>query len=366
MVIHIALLFFVLILALFNYARHVGFNKKNELFLSLTFICIFLIQGLRSKNVGWDTSKYYDAYYYISIVPVFGFRWEPLFVLLNRFALMISDSPQTIFILSSALINYFTAKFIYDNSKDDISCFWMVFLYITLMPYFNSMNQIRAYLAISIGVHSYSILKTSQRKIDYLRALLVIGVAVGFHRTALILLSIPFVMAMPRVQLKDILFVCALFGVLVIAFDPIVSLAVRAFPVYNKYLNSTYMEGMSASGYHLSVSFIKLLLFVLYFLENGRCKSRDHQSLSHEAVFCLFSILLSILRFKISFAVRMGYYFDLLCFLFLAKSPLKTSKRNARIIYSVLLLFGIVSFFYIIYSPNGSRGTADYTFFWSM
>ncbi len=363
MFVHFFLLFAICIFGALTYNKKLVTRKMNRSFICISFFLIFLVQGLRSKNVGWDTPVYYFYYHIMPSVPVFGYRWEPLYVLLNKIANMVSGNPQMLFILASGIINVLLAKFCLDNFDKDSSAFWIIFLYVTLRPYFNSMNLLRQYLAIAVAIQSYSVLKRELSTRNYIFAALFILFGFFFHRTALILVLIPLVLSLKKVGIKELFFALLISVVLLLLFDQILILALRLFPIYRRYLSTDFIEGLSGSGYHYIIALVKAVLLTYYYI-NNRKKVREEILLGHEAMFCLLSIIMTFLRVKISFAVRIGYYFELPSLMFMAKAPQFTTQRSKTIIYCLLFLLGIVSFTYLLLSPTGSRGCSDYTFFW--
>ena len=364
MIIHFALVSFICIYGAIIYLdKSFVHRKRNRSFVIATFFLIFLIQALRSKNVGWDTINYYNLAQYIPRLHVINSRWEPMFVILYKFSNMLTPDPQMLFVLSAAIINCLIGKFILDNSEETESAFWMTFLHVTLLPYFNSMNQLREYLAIAIGVQSYTNLKHEYSKLAFIKSVLLIFVAFLFHRVALVMLLIPMVMYLRKIGVKEIFLIIIASAAFVIGFDYVIQLVIRVFPIYARYMETDYAEGLSGSGFHFFIAAIKILFLVFYYINTNK-KALKAQMLNKESVFCMVSIVLTFLRLRISFAVRVGYYFDLMAFLFMTKTAFYTTKNNRFVIYPLLLTAGIISFTYLLMSPFGSRGTSVYTFFW--
>ncbi|KRS21860.1 hypothetical protein AAY72_06325 [Alishewanella sp. WH16-1] len=169
----------VLIILLFKIA-----SIKNDRLNSIFFICIliylFFIAGFRG-SVGSDTAVYADIYmvYLQENYPVFGFRFEPAFILLMKVCSFFSDDYQLVLIVYSFL----QSVFLYLVLVRVRYPFFFILVYVLVFYLQFHLNTIRVGLAVLIFI--YSLQQNSTR-----RSVIFLVLALLNHFSILLLIPI--------------------------------------------------------------------------------------------------------------------------------------------------------------------------------
>ncbi len=158
-------------------------NKKRikKFFLILCFFQMFLIQGLRSIDVGTDTSFYVNVYnnflnseYYSYLFTHYEIGFQKLYMVLR----FLNADSQVLLLVVSAITMLGFGIFIYKNSTDVVLS---TFIF-SCMFYPNSFNIMRQYLAIAIVINSLTLI--FNRK--YITASIIIAIGTLFHSMAIV------------------------------------------------------------------------------------------------------------------------------------------------------------------------------------
>lgn len=204
---------------------------------SLIFVLLFLVSALR-YGIGTD---YFYAYYPTFFRITSGMKVsdnEPLFYLLNLTIGKFTNNPQWLFAISSFLFALLICAYIYDESKNYIYSFFLLF---TTEAYFVSLNNIRQCLAFAISVYALRYLK-QEKYITY--ALFIVAAALMHNSSIIYLAFIPVHMfsnramkVMPIVVAASIIFK-GILSTSVISF--IISHTIlKEYLIYSLYLNNT-------------------------------------------------------------------------------------------------------------------------------
>lgn len=202
--------------------------RLRRLLLSLAFLPLFLVSACRYK-VGVDYNNYawiFKAINFTDEKTHVEFGYE----LLNKIIGFFTDNPDIIFVVTSAIIILFFAKGIIDTS----SCIpYSLYLFITLGFFFYSMNSIRHFMALSI----YFFAVRFMRKQEFLKFLLCIILATGFHKIALI--AIPLYFILTRKFKISYYLIIAVFLAILAVFNQQILNFIFMF-VYTSYKGSVY------------------------------------------------------------------------------------------------------------------------------
>lgn len=157
--------------------------KHKKLYLTICFLQMILIQGLRDISVGTDTKFYVDIYnnylnsqFYSWQFTHFEYGFQMLYNIFHKLNL---TSQQMLMIISFVTMFGF-AHFIYKNSAN---VYISTFIF-ACMLYPNSFNIMRQFLAMSIAINSYQFIMDKK----YIKGLLIILIASLFHVTAYLML----------------------------------------------------------------------------------------------------------------------------------------------------------------------------------
>jgi len=184
MIVYISML--LLSLACMYEASKQADSKKKYLYCFLAFLPFLLVSGFRF-GVGTD----YIRRYYVDFSRIIDGQeitnLEPGFYLMLKANVQIADKPYLLFFVCSLLINGFIFFVIAKESKDKILS---VCIYFFLGFFFDSLNIMRQYLAISIVFIGYYYLLKDKSKGRIIFFIASVIVASLFHSTALITLAL--------------------------------------------------------------------------------------------------------------------------------------------------------------------------------
>ena len=160
-------------------------NEDNKVKKNVYRICIivpfFLISGLRYK-VGTDYMFRYVPNYLTILHGGNVESLEILFRILIKLAILLNSDYATLFILSSAIITGLFFTSIFKNSKNIIIS---TIIFFAGSFFFESMNLVRQFIAMSILFLSYKFLLKKDKKIYWLIS---VFIAALFHTMSLIFL----------------------------------------------------------------------------------------------------------------------------------------------------------------------------------
>lgn len=151
----------------------------KSVYFWFVFIPVWLIMGLR-YGVGKDYFSYKNIFEEIGNGVTFSYI-ERGYVVLNRLINRLTHKSAYLFLTTSFMIVFFFMKTIWKYSR---SVVLSSVLFITLGYYFNAMNAVRQFMAISISFYAIQYIN---RK-DWFKFLTAILIASTFHTSALILL----------------------------------------------------------------------------------------------------------------------------------------------------------------------------------
>lgn len=162
-------------------------NQYNIGGLSFFFICIplWLIMGFR-YNIGMDYLSYKEIFEDIA-EGKFSLYWhiETAYRILNLIISKIFNHYVVLFLVTGFVIVFFHLKTIFENSK---SIYLSLLVYICLGYYFNAMNGIRQFIAISFCFYA---LKYMEKKC-FLKYCMWVLLAACFHKSAMVCIPVYF------------------------------------------------------------------------------------------------------------------------------------------------------------------------------
>ncbi|PYF03256.1 EpsG family protein [Ureibacillus chungkukjangi] len=367
---HYFLIVYILVLGLtLGLGRQI--KQKNIVYLTLTFGLFTLLAALRSSIVGNDTDVYISLFNSISLtgdVSNFFWRYEKGYLYLNKLLSLITTNPQIIIIISSIIIMYGSARYIYKYSQIP----WLsVFLFFTLGYYGMSMNTIRLNIAIVIVLLSYDFLR--ERRL--VKFVITVILASLFHRTAIV-----FLLAWPITKLKfNFKTACILILLsmgLFISFPIILQVALNIFPTYQYYVGSDYLNGeirlASVMNLLVGLSIVLLGIFTNFHKESeaknpfniGRFEKINDGKIM--LLLLVSGVLVTFISFNFNLLDRVGDFFLVFSCVYLpnAINKIYDGKLKVLIIFVVVILFILYSTTIQILRPEWNT-IYPYEFFWS-
>jgi len=315
---------------------------KNGWWCLSAWFILSIIEGLRSFDIGTDTSMYT---YLFSIDGMNSF--EPGFQLLGILVHLITDDP-TYFLLFIALIT--NGLIVYSVYKISSQPFISIFSYITLYYYFQSFNAMRQYIAIGVILVAYSFLRKNKILI-YLIATLI---AIFFHNSAIVgLLLLPYHFfkiskKKPASLLKSLIVPFVLGAMVAIFFKIGLNLFIAIFPKYYVYLQMTEFAGISVVQQIVvnSTIFLAYLLFTdnkEYILPLGT------------------AVALSFMISSVGLLIRFIWFFDIFSIFAIAEIwNTNLIETRSKIILRILILTSSLSFMTYYLAMNVMR-VANYS-----
>ena len=368
MAVHIWLLIYVSVLGAFIYRKKPTI-KQNTIFVVLSFIPIFLIQTLRNRTIGKDTASYYNIFRMVATDTSYYermlIRWEPIYIVLNRWIGQLSTSPQMLFGVCSFIVDFGVAYFIINNIKDRSSAFFAVFFWVCLSTYLNSMNTIRQSMTMSFTMNIYTVLNKEKSKKSISISICLIAIAVMLHASSLICILFFVPHFMKKMNRRRIILSVFIFIAVFMSFSYFFELMLRLFPQYARYIGTDYFEGNdSIGGYYVVLSAFKLILIGLTFLLYE--KDQNANELYWFAWFSIVTIVLYVFKTKIAIASRVVYYFEIFMILYIPLLLQKLKyKRFSFFMIIGLYLIGWILYYHLLSGGfHGSRGCVPYYFFW--
>lgn len=342
----------VSILVIGFFIRKVNINSKStKWFLFLSFLQMFLIQALRSSEVGTDTAYYVNVYdnflnseYYSFLFTHFELGFRFLFFILKE----IGADAQVLLGIVSAVTMFCFAIFIYNNSKD---IRMSTFLF-ACMFYPNSFNILRQYMAISIAINSYYFVKKEQ----YGKAILLIILASMFHTTA-ILMVVPLLLRMVKnwdlIRKLIILssFMFFLFGNKIVG---------TLLPLLGK---EYYLQGFEVNRLIRMTTILTMIFaIILWYFSKKMKNSSNNDEIELLSCIAFVNVDFGILYLRYEFFSRIIELMNLFLLVAIPFGVNSTKSRYRQIIILGTYILGFLLMLNAVY--NSGSGVSEYSVFW--
>lgn len=231
-------------------------KRTNILYLVLISVAMVVLASLRAHTVGIDYDQYANYFAQVSqggwsflISEQNGYRVEPGYSLLNYLVSLVSSDVRVFMAVLSVMIAVLTAVVLYR----DCPVPWMgVFVFVSFNFFGNSMSFLRQSLAIAVYLFAIRYLK-DRRFIPYL---LLVLLAMTFHKSIIIMLPIYFLANLP-------------FNWKTISFYSVGAalLAVLTWPIFNFVTQYVYKTYATENGLYFMIgrdwqtAFVPVLVF---------------------------------------------------------------------------------------------------------
>lgn len=310
------------------------FKREYSICAVLSVLPLFIVSAIRFE-VGTDW-QIYDEYFYAINEGTNKFR-EPLFNLLNRIIYLFTDNSQWLFVAVSALCLIFTFLAIYKQSK---YIPFSIILYFLSTVYFNSLNQLRQAVAMSIFLFAAQYIS----KRDWKKYFFWILVASCIHLSAIIYIPVYFLHHWKADLKKHIV----LFGIVVVSMPvlKVVIIKVISFTPYAWYFESMF-KGNDFLLAGFLISFIILVLFEYYNYVGNRGEDKEFSFMVNMQWLCVVSLLCTAFIPQVS---RISSALEVISLLAIPKMVLYEKNRNQRIIiYCLVVAVLAVKLIYNVY-----------------
>ncbi len=309
-------------------------------FLPMTFVSVFRYE------VGTDW-PIYDEYFHKIAAGVDKFS-EPGFNLLNRVVHLFTEDSWLLFAVCAVIMGIFMFKAFLDQS---VNPGFSILVYVLAGDYFNSQNQIRQAIAMSIFLYAFKYVKVR----DWKRYFFWILVASFMHFSAILYFPIYFLYGLK----VNIPFICYSFVGMCVAL-PILKKAlvfVISHTKYSWYFDSVYnTNDFNLFGFLINSGFLVLLLFYYaYYDKHSRDNSVDGKSVQDgEYNLLLYMYYAATLSTLFSSAVpqmsRITILFAFVTSLLFPRMVMREYRRNRRIVlYMIVVGVLLVKLLYEVY-----------------
>ena len=272
--VYLLVLFTSVIFVFFNESS-INKNNKNS-FIYISIFSIIIVSTLRNYNVGVDNYEYSEWFNTINTENSLNdtiftniIDYEPAFVIINYFLKYLNLNYSFALLFYSILI----WVPIYSYHKYQKHFYFAIFVFITTGFLFFTFNGQRQAIAIAfVFLGTRQLLENKPYKF-----LLSIFIATMFHFSAILMLSIYFLIKIPKINSKQILIYLLTSLFLPISFFfGIISKVAFLFPYYVSYIeNDNFMQSKSISAgvlYQVALEFIVLYYYKAFAKTNFEIK----------------------------------------------------------------------------------------------
>ena len=259
-------------------------TKNGRLVCRFIVFLLLTVPASLRYYTGADYGNYLKMFYNIKSLESREILWE----VLNKFTAFLGLPVQFIFIFSAILI-YYPICF---KLRRKHYCLAIV-LYIVFMFYFKSYNGLRQMIAVSFVL--WALIKFESK--DYMKALLLYLISIGFHTSSILILPCFFISLikikgkkLPFFILLVIILFCLRFNCLTI----MLSILGRIGSKYARFAKSSFYTGKTALGSGIGV-FTRLLfsLLAVFFYKKIRIKYPEKLIALNLSIFFIISYLLA-------------------------------------------------------------------------
>ena len=360
------LVFFVFASAIIVYRGKRADKRKNKIFTVASFMLVVLLESVRADTVGIDTNDYIAAFRIISRCSwrqaFSATKFEAGYVFLNRLVATFTSNPQWLLATVSLLMMLNFGYFIYHNLDDDEYAIWPVFFWITLNHLFTSMVSLRQYLALSIVINIYTVMKRGLNRRNVIVSILLLILAMFFHTSALFCIFYFSVFAYRKVNRRFIFFISIAEFFVLTFFSYFENLVLMILPRYMRYreYQGRYM-GRNITTINLIFIALKVLFALLVFMLNP--KREENRDLYRLSSLGIISAGITILTTQVYLLWRVGYFYDIFMVLLIPKVLKRINTRPFRVLgYLAMIIFALLYYYRQMY--YNSAQAVPYRFFW--
>lgn len=356
------LIYFIVfaISTLFAYLAYKTKSKNKKIIYGICAILIpSILAGLRVMGIGTDTLYYINAAFEFSKMSS-SFQQlmkisdiEIIYNLVNYIVSRFTTNINCLYFVLQLIICGFAYLACYKNRKNCPT--WLSYLVFLLLFYNRSLNMCRQTISIVISLLAiqYAIEKKP------IKFYLLILLAMGFHRTAIICLPFYFLVSILKkkesIVYKIILFL--MFLLIFIEYENIMRFIIVDMGI----LSNRYLYYVSSETNNLilieSIFKIAILMIILMF-----SKSLEKQNdTNHIYIYLLIlDVLLYHLGIYANYAQRFSYYFGYYIIFMLPQIKNAISNKKIATVIGTIIIIGTICYSYAYYEVAGYDETVPY------
>lgn len=323
-------------------------NYRWGYLLAMGLAC-WLLASLRYVT-GFDYRFYESTFHTVAASGLDGASWaEPGYLLLNLAVSLLCNDYRVFLFVYHFLLTLLVFTWIGRYSKSP----WLsVYLFFTLQYFALSMNFLRQALAAAIVLWAYPFLKSRR----FLPGCGVVLLAACFHRTALIMLPLCFLLSLPPTRLHYGLAALTA-GIAYFLMDPLIQIAVALVPKYQHYLTEKYWQGNSVLYILMPLG---CFLFSLPLLRQTERTDPDAPFLANTM---FYSLLIQLFITRHFILERLSIYAAFFCLLALPEAALVPCGRCSSKVRTGVLIIGALAYF-LFAASQGFHGVYPYHGIW--
>jgi hypothetical protein len=327
-------------------------SRRKRVYLTLSFLIITLVVGLRASSVGIDTPNYIRSFVAINQNKQVTISAEVVSDIVRWLCSRVSNKPTFYLLFLSTLTSYLFAKFIYEKSED------VVLSLIVYLGFFfaQSMNLMDQWLAMGFGINALAQFQKGKTR----KAILLAVSAALTHTTAIVMFVFPLFARFRNKKRAMWLFIIG--SAIFITFnDILLRLIVQALPQYSQYVYGRRygVGGVSTAKIIIYIMILLVILFLIY-LKPSNLNDEEKNEMYEYASFLSLAIAFSIAGARYTYMNRVAYYFSITLIVSL---PGIINRISIKKIASVILMFAMG---YMLYrnSINDLSGISNYIWVW--
>lgn len=351
MFVYWGLIGFFLIVALYPRNNLDSKNSSKKLFAFFAFFILIMMAGLRSEEVGTDTTHYASFFRIVtrstSWNSLTDSGYELGFVVLMKVISLFSSEASVMIFVTSTIVVCLYGRFIMKSSTDIYMSFA---LFVLFGFYTNSFNIMRQHIAIGICLNGLLFLNKPDLGKAKSIFLFVASVFLAgqFHTSAwvfLVALLSPFSKKFPIVILLEGLAALVLF-----LFKDEIAFAVSTWFGYEGYLVS-YAQRASYLDFVVYAAIFALIFLFLSVMEK---KKEVFHSIEMEFhMLCIAMVIMTITLSEYGLIVRMADYFKPVIIVILPRLFQEIKQKDKIIAICMVCVVGCLFYGWSLYVNNG-------------
>lgn len=305
-------------------------RKKTKNSIIIIGIALFVVSAFRATSVGIDTKSYLWTFERLSsFMPELSlsFLAEDGYTLLEFICKGIGVGFRGVIVFGAAIFIIPALYMIYKYSENP---YLSIFYFVTLDYYCFSMSGMRQCIAIGFCLIAFEM---AQRK-KLVPFLILVGIAITFHSTAIVFLPVYFLRYIPLK--KKYIYPFIVLGVLCFAFKGQIVNIIQG-------LSRIYYGNMATGGIGMYMYLLLSVILAFVYSPEWDYDSKDTKSLiSYMTIIAV--IMYPILQFNPT-AFRLHYYYSIVIVVFLPTVIRGIKDARLRLLFSSLFFFIAVYYF---------------------
>lgn len=326
-------------------------KKGKKLFAYILIGWMIVLAGLRSETVGTDVLVYGNSLFESARTSDFSeymfnnYNWygiEPLYLLMTYFVSLVTSNVHILyFLIEFIIVGLVLSRLMQLEHPQSVLLGMFIFQCLFIGETFNLMRQ-----SIAMAIIFFATQYFERRQ--YVRYLILVVIATGFHSTAIVGLLLLFIYLLLQKKNNMWIHLLIVMGSCVITFfyNEVLSKMIE-FGIfsekYSRYVNTA--EG----GFDFNIIILRLPILLLIFLFYKKYQSQDRVTNSFLVDILILEIILAELRVLSDSIYRISLYLGYFKILAYPKLEEVLKKRtNKLIVMTLVILYCLIVFYYQI------------------